>query len=62
MRVSAALGIAAAFLAVVVLRADEHAQFAFDHAIMFVRVFHDLFADFDIFLERLVAARQSSRW
>ena len=55
MRVSAALGITAAFLAVVVLRADQHAEFAFDHAIVLVRVIHDLFADLHVLLERFVA-------
>ena len=55
MRVDAAFGITAAFFAFIVLRADEHAEFAFDHAIMFVRVFDDLFANFDVLLERLMA-------
>ena len=55
MRVATAFGITAAFFAVVVLRADQHAEFAFDHAIMFVRVFDDLSADLDVLLERLVA-------
>ena len=56
MGVNAALGITAAFFAVVVLRADQHAEFAFDDAVVLVGVFHDSFADFDVFLERLVAA------
>ena len=45
----------AAFLAFVELRADEMAEFGFHGAIVFVGVFHDLFGDFDVLLERLVA-------
>ena len=56
MGVNAALGIAAAFLAIVVLGADEHAQFAFDDAVVLVGVFDDPAANLDVFVERLVAA------
>jgi hypothetical protein len=54
--VGAALGIAAAFLAVVVLRAHQHAQLAFHHAVVRVGVFDDAAADLDVPGERLVAA------
>ena len=53
--VMAAGGMRAAFLAFVELRADQMAQFGFDHTIVFVRVFHDFFGDFDVFLEGFVA-------
>jgi hypothetical protein len=53
-RVSAALGITAAFFAFVVLRADKHAEFAFNDAVMFVRVFDNAFANFNVLFERLV--------
>jgi hypothetical protein len=56
MGINAAFGITAALLAVVVLGADEHAQFPFHHAVMFVGVFDDPFAHLDIFFKRLVAA------
>src|SRR5579864_1424676 len=55
MRVAAALGITAAFLAFVVLRTDEHAEFALHDAIVLVRVVHHLFANLHVFLKRLVA-------
>ena len=54
-RVMAADGMSAAFLAFVELRADEMAEFGFHHAIVFVGVFHDFPGDFDVFLKRLVA-------
>ena len=38
------------------LRADEHAQFAFHHAVVLVGVFDDAAANLDVFLERFVAA------
>ena len=55
MRVAAALGIAAAFLAIVMLGADEHPELALDDAVVFVGVFHDLLADLHVLFERLVA-------
>ena len=51
----ALLRVAAAFFAFVELRADQVAQLAFDHAVVFVGVFHHLAADLDVLLERLVA-------
>src|SRR5438874_2429667 len=45
MGIDAAFGIAAAFLTIIVLRADQHSQFPLDHAIVLVRVVHDPFAD-----------------
>jgi hypothetical protein len=45
----------AASLAIVKLRADQVAEFRFHHAIMPVRVIHNLLRDLDILLERLVA-------
>ena len=55
MRVATALGVTAAFFPIIVLCADQHPQFAFDRAVVFVGVIHDFFANFDVFLERLVA-------
>jgi hypothetical protein len=54
--VNAAFGVNAPLLALVVLSADQLAQFAFHHAIVLVGVFDDPFADFDVFVKRLVAA------
>ena len=53
--VMAADGSRAAFFAFVELGADQMAEFAFHGAIMLVGIIHDLFADFDVFLERFVA-------
>ena len=52
--VGPALGVAAAFFAVVVLGADEHAEFTFNHAVVLVGVLDDLGADLDVLLERIV--------
>jgi hypothetical protein len=51
----AGFGVMAALLAFVELRADQVPEFAFDHAIVFVRVFDDFPADFDVLLKRFVA-------
>ena len=56
MGVDAPLGVAAAHFAVIMLGADEFAQFSFDHAVMFVGVIDDFAAEFHIFFKRLVAA------
>jgi hypothetical protein len=56
MGIDAALGITAAFFAVVVLSADEHAEFSLNHAVMLMRVLHNPFAEFNIFCERFVAS------
>src|SRR5881394_262317 len=55
MGVASAFGVATAFLAVVVLGAHEHAQLAFDHAVVLVRVVDHAFADLDVLVELLVA-------
>ena len=55
MRVAAALRVAAAFFAVVVLRANQHAEFTLDDAVVLVRVLHDALADLDVLVERLMA-------
>src|ERR1041385_6125581 len=52
--VTAALRIAATFLAIVMLRADQHAKLAFHDAVMLVRVIHNLAANLNVLLERLV--------
>ena len=52
--VSPALGVATALFTVVVLSADEHAEFALDHAIMLVGVLNDLSADLNILFERIM--------
>src|ERR1700728_3119942 len=54
--IDAALGVTAAFLTVVMLGADKHAQFAFDDAVVFVGIFDNSFANLRIFLECLVAS------
>src|SRR5665213_1094251 len=56
MGINAAFGVAAALLAVVVLGANEHAQFPLDDAVMLVGVLDDPPADFGIFFHWLVAA------
>ena len=61
-RVNAALGITAAFLAVVVLGADEHAQFAFHDAVVLVGVFDDLACRLRHFFRTAHGCRRSSRW
>jgi len=54
-RVMAGFRVGAASFTFIELRAHEVAEFGFHHAIVFVRVLHDLFCDFNVFLERLVA-------
>jgi hypothetical protein len=52
--VAAAFGVTAAFLAIVVLRANQHAEFAFHDTIVLVGVVHNLPANLHVFIERLV--------
>jgi len=53
--VVALFGVAAALLAFVKLGADQLAQLSFDHAVVFVGVFHNATADLDVLLQRVVA-------
>ena len=54
--INAALGVGAAFFAFIELSADQLAQLAFDHAIMFVGVIDYALADLDVLFEGFVAA------
>lgn len=56
MGINAAVRILAAFLAFVELGADELAEFTFNHAVMFMGVIDDAFADLDVFIEIKMAA------
>jgi hypothetical protein len=56
MGVMAAGGVTTAFFAFVKLRADQFAEFAFNHAVMFVGVIDDFFAEFGVLFERVMAA------
>src|SRR5437868_1388867 len=55
MGVATAFGITAALFAIVVLSAHQHAEFAFDDAVMFVGVIDDAFARFNVLIEWFVA-------
>ena len=54
MSIATALGVAAAFFAIVVLSPHEHTEFAFDHAVVGMSVIDHLAAEFDIFFKRIV--------
>src|SRR5258706_15229989 len=56
MGIHTALRIAAPFFTIVVLRADQHAEFSFDDTVMLVSIIYNLAANLDILLERFVTS------